>query len=68
MAEIQIRFNGEQKPVKSGTIAELLEEFNLAGQKLAVELNRQIVTRTSYAQTKISSGDNIEIVHFVGGG
>ena len=46
----------------------LLEEVGLAGKKIAVELNREIITRSSYDATVIKSGDNIEIVQFVGGG
>lgn len=63
-----IRFNGEEREVKSATLADLLEEFQLAGKKVAIELNREIVPRVKYAETPVNAGDAIEVVHFVGGG
>lgn len=68
MDGIEIRFNGEIKVVKSSTVAELLEECMLAGKKVAVERNREIVPRSEHATTAIAAGDSIEIVQFVGGG
>jgi thiamine biosynthesis protein ThiS len=37
-------------------------------RKVAVELNREIVPRSTYAQVVLASGDTLEIVHFIGGG
>ena len=68
MAEINIRINGEQKTVKSETLAQLLTEIDLADRKVAVELNKNIISRPEYPSTNLSDGDSIEIVHFVGGG
>lgn len=68
LAMIEIRFNGESKSVSSSTVAELLSELSLLGKKVAVELNREIVSRTAYESTNLSAGDSVEIVHFVGGG
>ena len=68
MSTIQIRFNGELKEVSSNTLGSLLEEFSLQNKKVAVELNKEIVSRDSYSQTKLSAGDSVEIVTFVGGG
>ena len=68
MDTIEIRFNGEPKQVRSSTVGQLLEEFDLHGKKVAVELNREIVSRTSYQSTSLQAGDAVEIVHFVGGG
>ncbi len=65
---IEIRFNGELCTVRSATVADLLAEFNLFGKKLAIERNKEIVPRSAYAETPVSPGDSIEIVHFVGGG
>ena len=64
----QIKFNGEQRAVRASTVGQLLEELDLEGKKVAVELNREIVPRTSFATTALSDGDAVEIVHFVGGG
>lgn len=68
MNSISITFNGEQKTVQSSTVAALLEEFGLQNKKLAVELNREIVSRSSYPDTQLLAGDSVEIVTFVGGG
>lgn len=68
MNSISIIFNGEERTVQSANVAALLEEFGLQDKKLAVELNREIVSRTSYAEAKLTSGDAVEIVTFVGGG
>ena len=60
--------NGENKETNSSTISELLVELSLADKKVAVEVNKEIVPRDSYKESPISTGDKIEIVHFVGGG
>ena len=65
---MNINLNGEALEVKSATIADLLSEFKLTGKQVAVELNREIVPRSSYEQTALSSGDTVEVVQFVGGG
>lgn len=65
---IAITVNGESRDVLSGTVAELLKELQLENRKIAVELNREIVRRETYSETKLSAGDAVEIVNFVGGG
>lgn len=65
---IPITLNGEPRSVASGNIQELLQELGLEGRKIAVELNRKIVRRETYAETRLNSGDAVEIVNFVGGG
>ena len=50
------------------SLAALLEKLNMKPDRVAVELNREIVRRESWAETKLSEGDKLEIVHFVGGG
>jgi len=65
---IEICCNGEKKLVQCETIRELLTELKLQDQLLAVELNLQIVPKTSYDTTCLKRGDQVEIVQFVGGG
>ena len=61
--------NGEERPIgDGGTIADLLAELALAGRRVAVEVNRDIVPAKDYASRSIRDGDQIEIVQFVGGG
>ncbi len=50
------------------TVAGLVTALALDSRKVAVELNREIVPRSTYAQVELASGDTIEIVHFIGGG
>ena len=61
--------NGESRSIDDGsTVADLLEELNLRGRRVAVELNRDIVPKTEFASREIHDGDTIEVVQFVGGG
>ncbi|MCL4154882.1 UNVERIFIED_CONTAM: hypothetical protein GTU68_005930 [Idotea baltica] len=68
MSSVEILLNGEQKTTESSTVTQLLEELALSGKKVAVELNKEIVKRELYPTTQLSSGDVLELVHFVGGG
>ena len=65
---IEIQLNGEKTLTSSETVNELLLELQLADRKVAVELNQEIVSRPAYETTKLASGDQLEIIHFVGGG
>jgi thiamine biosynthesis protein ThiS len=50
------------------TVAGLIAQLKLDTRKVAVELNREIIPRSTYAVTALKSGDTLEIVHFIGGG
>jgi thiamine biosynthesis protein ThiS len=64
-----ITLNGETRAIASGlTVATLLAELGLDTRKVAVERNEAIVPRSRYAETRLSPGDALEIVHFIGGG
>jgi len=66
---VSIRVNGEHKRVTAGlTIAGLAEELGLVPAKLAVERNLEVVPRSTLDQVIVEDGDELEIVHFVGGG
>ncbi len=61
--------NGETRATPDGaTLAELLRELALEGKPIAVELNRAVVSKDRYAQTRLGDGDRLEIVTLVGGG
>ena len=61
--------NGERRAIDDGkTIADLLAELALAGRRVAVEVNRDIVPAAEYESRALADGDTIEIVQFVGGG
>jgi len=49
-------------------VAELVAALGLVGKRIAVERNGEVVPRSRYAQTRIASGDRLEIVGAVGGG
>ena len=66
---LTIEVNGEPRRVSAGlSIAAILAELGLDPQKVAVERNRDVVTRSSLSEVTVEDGDQYEIVHFVGGG
>jgi thiamine biosynthesis protein ThiS len=66
---VEIQLNGEPRAVGEGiSIVELLAGLGLGGRRVAVERNRDIVPRDSYASTRLEPGDVVEVVQFVGGG
>ncbi|GAA0560806.1 sulfur carrier protein ThiS [Halomonas salifodinae] len=66
---MQIQLNGESKPLDGEvTIQQLLESLGLAGRRIAVEVNEEIVPRSIHAETRLVEGDRVEIVHAIGGG
>lgn len=66
---LSITLNGEPRTVAPGTsIAALAADIGLNPAKVAVERNLEIVPRSTLADVLIAKGDQIEIVHFVGGG
>lgn len=66
---MHIQLNGERYELPEGqSVADLLQRLELTGRRLAVELNRDIVPRSQHATTILSEGDQIEIVHAIGGG
>jgi thiazole synthase len=66
---ISIRVNGEHRRVMDGlTLAGLALELGLEPTKVAVERNLEVVPRSTLAAVRVQDGDELEIVHFVGGG
>lgn len=66
---MQVQINGEVRDVREGqTLSELIAELALTPERLAIELNRQVVRRAQWTEIVLNEGDHIEIVHFVGGG
>jgi thiamine biosynthesis protein ThiS len=64
-----IEVNGESRDVLAAlTIGELVQHLALAPERLAIELNQEVVRRADWQQTVLKQGDRVEIVHFVGGG
>ncbi len=65
---MRLVINGEEKEFSSTTVESLVEELGMKGDRVAVELNRDIVPRAQWAASELHAGDRLEIVHFVGGG
>ncbi|HEX3558622.1 MAG TPA: sulfur carrier protein ThiS [Pyrinomonadaceae bacterium] len=66
---MQIKLNGETKELTDGTtLQRLVEQLSLAPERLAVELNYEVIRRSEWPHAALSEGDRVEIVHFVGGG
>jgi len=66
---IEIQINGESQQIKTAmSVADLLLQLDMLEQRLAVEINREIVPRSQHANTVINPGDQIEIVRAIGGG
>lgn len=66
---LEISLNGEPRSIPAETtIADLLLILELTGQRLAVELNQEIVPRSEHETRKLNAGDRIEIVRAIGGG
>jgi thiamine biosynthesis protein ThiS len=66
---IRLQINGEDRDAEEATsVATLLQSLDLAGERVAVEYNRRVLTRDEFTQVLLGEGDQLEIVHFVGGG
>ncbi len=67
--EMKLVINGEERSFGPAlTLAGLVEQLGMKQDRVAVELNRNIVPRKQWDETSLSEGDRLEIVHFVGGG
>ena len=68
-APIRVTLNGAPREFPAPlTFSQLLEELALAGRRLAVERNGEIVPRSRFGETRLAEGDRIEVVMAVGGG
>jgi len=69
MTEMQIMVNGDERLVPGpATLLDLLDRLGLDPRTVVVELNREIVRRPRLGETSLAEGDEVELVHFVGGG
>lgn len=69
MGAMEIILNG--KPYRlseEATVADLLDGLDLAGRRIALEVNEVIVPRSRYHEYRLAAGDRVEIVHAIGGG
>ncbi len=67
MAKIQL--NGKKVVIKSNySIFDLLKKYKLINKKVAIEHNGIIIPKIEYKKKKLKEDDQIEVVHFIGGG
>jgi thiamine biosynthesis protein ThiS len=69
---MKLQINGEERDFVDApvpfTLTALVESLGMKADRVAVELNRDIVPRDRWADTQLNEGDRLEVVHFVGGG
>jgi sulfur carrier protein len=66
---IKIHVNGDVRTWRSGaTVADLLCELDIKTERVAVELNLEILDRATFDQRSLNDGDRVEIMSFIGGG
>jgi len=66
---MQVKLNGEIRDVPEGvTVTALLAQLGVKAQRVAVEVNEQVVTKDRYDGHALRAGDSVEVVAFVGGG
>ena len=65
---MQITVNGETTDTSAMSVLRYLESLSIDPQRVAVELNLDILPKVHYGTTLLKDGDRLEIVHFVGGG
>lgn len=66
---MRIQLNGEPFELPDNqSVADLLARLDLAGRRVAVELNLDIVPRSQHDSTRLAEGDRVEVVHAIGGG
>ena len=66
---MELVINGKTEQLPDGISAEqLIAHLGLAGERLAIEVNREIVPRSSFGDYRFNAGDQVEIVRAIGGG
>ncbi len=69
MSPVRITVNGAPREFPAPlTFTQLLDELDLAGKRLAVERNGEIVPRSRFGESRLADGDRVEVVIAVGGG
>ena len=66
---MKLTINGElADTIRAATVLELLNELKISPDRVAVEVNLNVVRKAEYGTYRLSDGDTVEIVNFVGGG
>ena len=66
---MKIQLNGESREIADGMmLSELLAELEMTQQRIAVEINLDIIPRSQHAETQLQADDKVELVRAIGGG
>jgi len=66
---LNLLVNGEPRQVREGsTVRDLLQELKVTAERVAVEVNAEVVRKARHAEHRLNEGDKVEVVTFVGGG
>lgn len=66
---MQIYLNGEEKKLSDDiTLSELVQQLDLGGQRFAIEVNAELIPRSSFDQHQLQPSDRVEVVQAIGGG
>lgn len=66
---MHVHVNGEQRTLAAGaTVAGLLTELDIRPDRVAVEVNLNILDRSEFDRRSLQDGDRVEIISFIGGG
>lgn len=66
---MHIQLNGQPHPLAAvTTLAQLVEQLELSGKRIAIEVNDELVPRSEHAAHRLDDGDRVEIVQAIGGG
>ena len=66
---VEIVVNGSARRVsEDSTVLDLLGEMGVAPERVAIELDREILKREHWSERRLHGGERLEVVHFVGGG
>jgi sulfur carrier protein len=66
---VHIQMNGEPRSLPAGTtVGQLLQDLHIGPERVAVELNLQILERAEFERRAFQDGDRVEIIGFIGGG
>lgn len=66
---MRIFINGETKELTGAfNLLQLLHHFSLPSERVAIELNKEVIRKKDWETIKVTDGDQLEVIHFVGGG
>ncbi len=66
---MRVLVNGETKEIPNEVnLSELLKNLSLPSERIAIELNKEVIRKRDWENVKVVDADKIEIIHFVGGG